>query len=243
MSAAWILNTLADETASSTWLSDNFAWLLAAAFVFIGLFIVGFRDVIRFSWTRTWAISGVCFAESIRKKVLWITPLAIFGIIAVTQFEHAADQRDAIHQTVKYSLFATGMVVILTSIILACTNLPKEIESKVIFTVVTKPTTRLELILGKVIGFSRVSLTILIIMGLFTWGYLRLREQEKKGEIARRLAEGDLALPNEIACRTIRRTACFCPRRMLCRTGGRFMAGTAALKAKRRSSATMATKS
>jgi hypothetical protein len=182
------LNLLAD----SAWLLENLVWIVAALVVVFGLFVVGWSDVARFSLKRAWAISGVCFDESIRKRVLWIIPLAIAVVLVVTQLLRAMDEQDAMRQTVKICLFATGLVVMVTSMILACTNLPKEIESKVIYTVVTKPITRLELTLGKVIGFSRVSLTIVVIMGLLTWGYMRLRAHGKASEITHRLSEGDI---------------------------------------------------
>jgi hypothetical protein len=179
--------------AISPWLMDNWEWIASLAIVVGGLFTVGIHDVARFSFKRTWAISGVCFAESIRKRVLWITPLAILGVIVITQLQKPLDEQDSLRQTVKISLFATGIVVVMVSIILACTNLPREIETRVIYTIVTKPTTRLEIILGKVIGFSRVSFTVLLIMGLFTWGYLKLLEHEKIAQVTTRIREGDVS--------------------------------------------------
>jgi hypothetical protein len=166
---------------------------VALLVVFFGLFVIGLGDTKRFSLTRAWAISGVCFDESIRKRVLWITPLAIAGVIGITQFQRALDEQDAIRQSVKICLFATGLVVMLTSIILACTNLPKEIESRVIYTILTKPTTRLELIVGKVLGFARVSLAIVAIMGVFTWLYVRISSEQKRQQISYRLQEGDVS--------------------------------------------------
>ena len=61
--------------------ADNLSWFVAAAIVLIGLVGFGMADVGRFAFQRVWAISGVCFAESIRRRVLWITPLAILGVI------------------------------------------------------------------------------------------------------------------------------------------------------------------
>jgi ABC-type transport system involved in multi-copper enzyme maturation permease subunit len=178
--------------ANAAWFAQNWGWVLSAVIVVFGLLIVGGSDAKRFSFTRLWAISGVCFDESIRKRVLWIAPLAIFGVIGITQFQRALDEQDALRQSVKICLFATGLVVMLSSIILACTNLPKEIESRVIHTIVTKPITRLELVLGKVIGFARVSLAIIGIMGIFTWVYMRVGAAQKGQQITYRLNEGDV---------------------------------------------------
>ncbi|HZK81596.1 MAG TPA: ABC transporter permease subunit, partial [Humisphaera sp.] len=132
-------------------------------------------DLIRTRWVRIWAIAGVCQTESLRKGVLWVTPLAILGVVVVSQFQHPTDAQDAIRQITKFCIFTSGMLVTIVAVILASTNLPREIENRVIYTIVTKPTTRLEIVLGKVIGFARVSGLIIAIMGVFTLLYLELR--------------------------------------------------------------------
>ncbi len=143
--------------------------------ILVAGFIVGFSDVRRLQWRRIWALSGVCFTESMRRRVLLVTPLAIAGLVVVSQLQQASDDQDAIRQTAKFCVFASGLIVVITALILASTNLPREIENRVIFTIVTKPTTRLEIVFGKVIGFARVSAAILLIMGLFTYAYLEAR--------------------------------------------------------------------
>jgi ABC-type transport system involved in multi-copper enzyme maturation permease subunit len=166
-------------------------WYLAGIILVIGL-SVGFADLLRFSGKRIWAISGVCFDESIRRRILWITPLAILGIVVVSQLQRPMDEQDAIRQTIKICLFTTGIVVVISTIILACTNLPREIENRVIYTVVTKPTTRLEIIVGKVLGFARVSAAILIIMGVFSYGYLLVRSWSMQRYITDRMESPEL---------------------------------------------------
>ncbi len=167
-------------------INAHLGWWLFGIIVAAGL-IGGMGDIARWDFKRIWAISGVCYAESIRRRILLITPLAILGIIIVSQLQRPLDEQDAIRQTIKISLFATGLLVAVTTIILACTNLPREIENRVIYTIVTKPTTRLEIVIGKVIGFAKISLTILIIMGLFSYGYLKLRSWNMQRSISARL--------------------------------------------------------
>ncbi|HTW95771.1 MAG TPA: hypothetical protein VMD30_13295 [Tepidisphaeraceae bacterium] len=173
------------------------SWLVAGVVVLICLAFVGMRDLGRFSISRAWAVSGVCFRESMRRRILWLIPLAIVGVMVVCQFQRAIDDRDALRATTKVFLFATGLVVTLSCVLLACTNLPREIENRVIFTVVTKPMTRMELIAGKIIGFARVSAVILIIMGLFTYGYVELQSMIRQGDINARLAEDATMTPAE----------------------------------------------
>jgi ABC-type transport system involved in multi-copper enzyme maturation permease subunit len=169
-------------------IADHLSLIAATSVVVIGLFVLGLKDVLRFAPRRVWAISGVCFDESVRRRILWIIPLAIVGLIIVVQLQQPSDEQDAIRQTTKFCLFATGLVVITSTIILACTSLPREIENRVIYTIVTKPTTRLEIVLGKIVGFSKVSLTILIIMGLFTFGYLHFLAWSLERDLRDRLS-------------------------------------------------------
>ncbi len=171
------------------WLWADPMLTIGTAIALLGLGIFGLSDLFRLSLTRIWAIAGVCYQESIRRRVLWIIPLAIIGLVIVVQLQQPVDEQDAIRQTTKFCLFATGMVVVISTIILACTNLPREIENRVIFTVVSKPTTRLEIIIGKIVGFARVSATILLIMGAFTYGYLNVRAWNLQRDLRERLRD------------------------------------------------------
>ncbi len=170
------------------WLPDlhNPFW-----FVWLGILIaavaLGLRDFKHFSLIRTFAISSVCFQQALRRRVLWITPLVILAIVVVTHLARPVDAQDDIRQATKFCLFATGLLLVMLIIILACTNLPKEIETRVIYTIATKPATRFEIILGKIIGFARVSAAILIIMGLFTFAFLEWRGRELRSAVRSRL--------------------------------------------------------
>jgi hypothetical protein len=167
-----ITTVLAQEAPPQAWWMAYVPWALAGLIV-VAVLVYGLGDLLRLNSKRIWAISSVGFRESIRRRVLWITPLAMLGIVAVTQLSHPVDAQDTIRQATKYCLFATGIVVVIATLILACTSLPKEIDNRVIYTIVTKPTTRLEIVLGKVVGFARTSLVILLIMGLFSYAYLQ----------------------------------------------------------------------
>ena len=182
------------------WISDNVEWWLAGIIVIGGLLAFGRNELSRLRLGRVWAISDVCFAESIRRKVLWVTPLGILGVIAISLLQHPIDQQESIRQTIKFCLFASGTLVTITAIILACTNLPREIENRVIYTIVTKPTTRLEIVLGKVLGFVRISGLIVLIMVRV---YIRVpRMAERAVEPA-----GCRTLENRTRCRRAARVA------------------------------------
>jgi len=168
------------------WISANFGLIALVLIVLVGV-AIGAQDFLRLSPRRIWAMGSVGFRESIRRRVLWITPLAMIGVVAVTQLSKPFDEQDAIRQATKYCLFASGIVVVIATLILACTSLPKEIENRVIYTIVTKPTTRLEIVLGKTLGFARTSGLILLIMGLFSYIYLHISAAQMSAVIDAKL--------------------------------------------------------
>ena len=170
----------------TTFISNNAPWLIAAL-ILVLFAAFGWADLLRFSPSRIWAISSVAFRESWRRKIWLITPLAMLGIIAVSQLAHPFDEQDAIRQTTKYCLFASGVVVVLATLILACTNLPREIDNRVIYTIVTKPPTRLEIVLGKALGFARTAGAILLIMGVFSYLYLLLGSAQLRANVRTKL--------------------------------------------------------
>jgi ABC-type transport system involved in multi-copper enzyme maturation permease subunit len=180
------MNFILSESISDQ-LAGNFGIVIGVGIVLVGL-AIGLADLLRLSPKRIWAIGSVGFRESIRRRVLWVTPLAMLGIIAVSQLSHPFDEQDAIRQTTKYCLFASGVVVVIATLILACTSLPKEIDNRVIYTIVTKPATRLEIVLGKTVAFACTAAAILLVMGLFSYGYLKVNAAQLGSAIRGRLA-------------------------------------------------------
>ena len=150
---------------------------VAAAVVVLGLVVYGFRDLRRFSVVRVLAVASVAFREGVRRRVLWVAPLAVLATLALVGLARPEDEADAVRQAAASVLFASGLVAVLVPLVLGCTSLPREVESKVVFTVVTKPLTRLELLLGKLAGFAALSAVVLGILGAFGYGLLLWQER------------------------------------------------------------------
>src|SRR5947208_1270771 len=83
-------------------ITNHLEWVIAIAVVVVGILVFGQEDLGRFRFRRAWAISDVCFAESLRRKILWVTPMAILGVIAVTTLQHTSDPQESIRQTIKF---------------------------------------------------------------------------------------------------------------------------------------------
>ena len=112
-------------------------------------------------------IAGHTFREVIRKKILHVLIGLGILIIAVSPFIPTTDEPDA---RVKMMLVVFFQVVVLLCIvgviILSATSLPYEIEDRTIYGVLSKPVSRLKIVVGKISGFALVSALLLIILGL-----------------------------------------------------------------------------
>ena len=112
-------------------------------------------------------IAGHTFREVIRKKILHVLIGLGILIIIVSPFIPTTDEPDA---RVKMMLVVFFQVVVLLCIIgvifLSATSLPHEIEDRTIYGILSKPVSRLKIVVGKITGFALLSALLLIILGL-----------------------------------------------------------------------------
>lgn len=137
--------------------------------------LVGFRDIIRFSPGRLWALAAQTFRESVRRRVLMLVPAAMLLTLAFGLFQHSFNEVGDIHQTTETCIRVTSALTLLLVILLSAFSFPREFESRTIYSLVTKPITRLEIFLGKLMGLWLVALVVLVLMGGFSYGYLHVR--------------------------------------------------------------------
>ena len=190
---------LATDASSANLVLDciryGFVALLAGAAI-----IVAIRDIIRLSVSRLWALAMQTFRESVRRRVLLLIPGAMALIVVIGLFHHAPAsaaqslqdvgfQVGELHQDIGLCITTSSALTLLLMILLSAFAFPREIESRTIYSLLTKPVTRLEVFLGKTLGLWMVAGVILAAMGLFSLGYLNVRAAHLTGEARRELAE------------------------------------------------------
>ena len=97
------------------------------------------------------------------------------------------DANDTISLYTSICLYGQMFMVLLALMVLASFSLGRERERRTIITTGSKPLSRLEFFLGKIVGFSTVGLALLVFMGFVTNGYLLVAEQRVRSN-ARALA-------------------------------------------------------
>ena len=119
--------------------------------------------------TRVGAVTKLTIKESLRRKALYV-----FGVFALLfmfagwffgQTEYAA--------TSPYIVFVLKTIRWLSlpmAVLLACWGLPQDIKARSLHTVVTKPVHRMEVVFGRILGYSAVMAGVVLVMGVI--GYV-----------------------------------------------------------------------
>ncbi|OHB36239.1 MAG: hypothetical protein A3G70_00855 [Planctomycetes bacterium RIFCSPLOWO2_12_FULL_39_13] len=107
------------------------------------------------------------FREAIRKKILYV----LFGlgiiIIIISPLFPTIDEPDARVKMMLVVFFQVVMLLCIVGILLlSATSLPSEIEEKTIYGILSKPVSRLKIVVGKIIGFAFLSALLLTILSL-----------------------------------------------------------------------------
>lgn len=151
-------------------------------------------ELLRMSFRRLFAIAKFSIKEAIRKKVLWVFLILGLMVLFSSWFITADKKTEQWQQYVNLVFYVVSTMVLVTSAILACFSLPADIKQQTIFTVVTKPVQKLEIVLGRIIGLVGLMTVILAVAGAVSLIYVaRGVDPEVARSIrARNVANGDL---------------------------------------------------
>jgi hypothetical protein len=73
---------------------------------------------------------------------------------------------------IRMLLSSQETLLLVMMLVMACISLPRERERKIIITNASKPLSRLEIVMGKMFGFSLVAGLLVLVMGVLSWGIL-----------------------------------------------------------------------
>ncbi len=154
------------------------------------------------AWCRRLGVlAGHTFTQLVRMKVLYF--LLVFSlIIFVVGFVFSSVSPDAELKLVKDTSFGVMQIFgVLFGVVGMALLLPKDIEDRTLYTILTKPVRRYEYLLGKYVGVLLVLLLSLAIMDLLASGVLQLKfhwAYQDKLELIQSIAESGKLPATEI---------------------------------------------
>ena len=126
--------------------------------------------------SRVWAVARTAIFEALAARV-WAVPILWFAAcFIINLMVNPFDEQDRIGIYLRVLLTGQEILALIILGILAAFSFPRERERRTIINTASKPLSRLEFFLGKVVGFSAVGAGLLVFMGLITWGYLYIAD-------------------------------------------------------------------
>jgi len=118
------------------------------------------------------AIARVTLKDALRKKVLFTVLFFAVVLTAVSGYLPYVTGEERIRQASRVCLSGIGFFGMIVAIFLAAASLPDDISRKTIFTVLTKPARRWEILAGKILGLGYVLGILLAIMGALSFALI-----------------------------------------------------------------------
>jgi hypothetical protein len=149
--------------------------LLMSAFALLALAWEFLLDLGKLRWQRIWAVAKLSMIEAVRRKVLWGFAVLLGIVLFASWFIQATKIQDQWRTYVELVFVAVGLLMVFVSVVLACFSIPQDIKNQTIFTIVSKPIQRVELLLGRIFGVSLLMTLVLLVISHLSLLYL-LRE-------------------------------------------------------------------
>ncbi len=151
-------------------LGATYAGLVVLAFLIVQTLLECFR----LRWRRLYSIAWQTVVEAYRRMwAPWVV-LALFIVILAFTNWFLAEQRTAELAQLYVSTLSVVISLLLTLmvLILAPISIPNDIRQQTIYTVVSKPVRRLEMIWGRVIGYAALVTAVMVVFGAISLIYI-----------------------------------------------------------------------
>jgi len=139
---------------------------------------------------RVAAVALVTFRQGIRLRLWLLAPLALALAIVTDLFSPRFDPVfEAIPAAVGTGMLVMTVLTVILSVFFATYPTPAEMESRVAYTLMTKPLGRREVVTGKVLGLALLLAAMLALVGVGLYAYVRARAIDIRSLADRRLQE------------------------------------------------------
>ncbi|HEY2787635.1 MAG TPA: ABC transporter permease [Fimbriiglobus sp.] len=141
---------------------------LGGLFAILGIGQPFARDLLKLRFRRIWALSKLGFKEAVRNKLFWGFVLFLVPFLFPAKWWLDIKPENELRSTVSVTTFWASVLTILPAALLASFAIPNDIKNQTIFTILTKPVERFEVILGRFFGYTGLLTVALLGMTLLS---------------------------------------------------------------------------
>jgi hypothetical protein len=122
---------------------------------------------------RLVALSRLGFKEAVRSRLFWVFLVFILPFLFPAKWFVPVKPEDELRSWVAVVSLFMNILLLLPAALLAAFSIPNDIKNQNIYTVLTKPVERFEVVFGRFVGYTALMTLALAGMTLLSWGIIR----------------------------------------------------------------------
>ncbi len=154
---------------------------VGGAAAFFAVAVPPLRALPSLSCRRIWALTRLSLKEAIRSKIVVIFALMAVLLLFIDWFVPYKPE-DQLRNYVRAIYGSLGLVFVLTASLLGAFSISSDLRSQALFTIVTKPVERFEIVAGRFLGYGLLLTAGLAVLGGLGLLYLARGVGEKAKE-------------------------------------------------------------
>ncbi|MCZ2343855.1 MAG: hypothetical protein LC104_18960 [Bacteroidales bacterium] len=143
---------------------------LGGLFALLGIGQPFAASLARIRFRRIWALTILGFKEAVRSRLFWVFLFFLIPVLFPTHWFYPGKAEDQLRTTIGVTGFVSMVLLLLSAGLLAAFSIPNDIKNQNIYTVLTKPVERFEIVLGRFFGYG--FLLSIALVGMTTIGWL-----------------------------------------------------------------------
>ncbi|MCU0706116.1 MAG: hypothetical protein MUF18_19305, partial [Fimbriiglobus sp.] len=153
---------------------------LGGLVAFIGAVAPMVSNLAKLRVRRIWAMAVLCMKEALRNKLFLAFLIILVPLMFPVNWFFPPKPEDDLRVAVQWVFPLVAAPLVLIGMLLAGYALPNDVKSQNIYTIVTKPVERFEIVLGRFLGYVVLLTGVVAVVALFTLFTIRLSNPSRE---------------------------------------------------------------
>jgi ABC-type transport system involved in multi-copper enzyme maturation permease subunit len=141
---------------------------LGGVLSFIGAVAPFVQGLAKLRFRRIWAITLLSIKEVIRNRLIILFLLILLTLLFPISWFSPPREQDELLMGVKWTSILMSVLMVFGAMLLASFAIPLDVKSQNIYTIVTKPVERFEIVLGRFLGYTSLFTAAILATSLVT---------------------------------------------------------------------------
>jgi hypothetical protein len=147
-----------------SWDYQPLALTAGGLFALLGIGQPFAASLTRIRFRRIWALSKLGFKEAVRSRMFWVFLLFLLPFLFPIKWFFPIKPEDELRAIIVFTSFFMAVLLLLSAALLAAFSIPNDIKNQNLYTVITKPVQRFEIVLGRFVGYTFLMTLALLVM-------------------------------------------------------------------------------